>query len=204
MQQKWAIPEKKHKITTTTTTTTTKKETKTNKQTKQNKTKTSMYMGWSIFMRNNQMFSQIVKVKENFENWIIKPLKIGWLPKGRCGYHYFLCSQFKPIKPPTSGSVQRMYPGICIITLQFLTNDQVIWKKSWQVRDLHVVCHDNVKSVRSRNWQKWKRVFLTCPCHKIYRDGAVGLKSCKYTWKITIFVKMWTLGQYRENLIFCQ
>ena len=54
------------------------------------------------------------------------------------------------------------------------------------------------------NWQKWKRVFLTCPCHKIYGDEAVGLKSCKYTWKITKFVKMGNLGQYRENLIFCQ
>ena len=54
------------------------------------------------------------------------------------------------------------------------------------------------------NWQKWKRVFLTCSCHEIYRDEAVGLKSCKNTWKITIFVKMWNLGQYRENLIFCQ
>ena len=54
------------------------------------------------------------------------------------------------------------------------------------------------------NWQKWKRVFLTCPCHEIYRDEAIGLKSCKNTWKITIFVKMWNLGQYRENLIFCQ
>ena len=54
------------------------------------------------------------------------------------------------------------------------------------------------------NWQKWKRVFLTCPCHEIYRDEAVGLKSCKNTWKITIFVKMWNLGQNRENLIFCQ
>ena len=54
------------------------------------------------------------------------------------------------------------------------------------------------------NWQKWKRVFLTCPCHEIYRDEAVGLKSCKNTWKITIFVKMWNLGQYRANLIFCQ
>ena len=54
------------------------------------------------------------------------------------------------------------------------------------------------------NWQKWKRVFLACPRHKIYRDEAVGLKSCKYTWKITKFVKMGNLGQYRENLIFCQ
>ena len=54
------------------------------------------------------------------------------------------------------------------------------------------------------NWQKWKRVFLICPCHEIYRHEAVGLKSCKNTWKITIFVKMWNLGQYCENLIFCQ
>ena len=54
------------------------------------------------------------------------------------------------------------------------------------------------------NWQKWKRVFLTCTCHEIYRDEAVGLKSCKNTWKITIFVKMWNLGQYCEKLIFCQ
>ena len=54
------------------------------------------------------------------------------------------------------------------------------------------------------NYQEWKRVFLTCPCHEIYRDEAVGLKSCKNTWKIAIFVKMWNLGQYRENLIFCQ
>ena len=54
------------------------------------------------------------------------------------------------------------------------------------------------------NWRKWKRVFLTCPCHEIYRDEAVGLKSCKNAWKITIFVKMWNLEQYRENLIFCQ
>ena len=58
--------------------------------------------------------------------------------------------------------------------------------------------------VTAHNWQKWKRVFLTSPCHKIYRDEAVGLKSCKYTWKITKFVKMWNLGQFREILIFCQ
>ena len=42
------------------------------------------------------------------------------------------------------------------------------------------------------------------PAIKIYRDEAVGLKSCKYTWEITKFVKMGNLGQYRENLIFCQ
>ena len=56
----------------------------------------------------------------------------------------------------------------------------------------------------AHSWQKWKRVYPTCPCHKIYGDEAVGLKSCKNTWKITIFVKMWNLGKYRENLVFCQ
>ena len=28
----------------------------------------------------------------------------------------------------------------------------------------------------AHNWQKWKRVFLTCPWYKTYRDEAVGLK----------------------------
>ena len=55
------------------------------------------------------------------------------------------------------------------------------------------ITNDKVR-LTGGNWQKWKRVFLTCPCHEIYRDEAVGLKSCKNTWKITIFVKMWNLG----------
>ena len=59
-------------------------------------------------------------------------------------------------------------------------------------------------ALMAHKWQKCKRVFLTCPCHKIYRDEAVGLKSCKYTFKITIYVNMWDLGQFGENLIFCQ
>ena len=46
----------------------------------------------------------------------------------------------------------------------------------------------------AHNWQKWKRVFLTCPCHEIYRDEAVGLKSCRYTWKIMIFCKNMKFG----------
>ena len=59
-------------------------------------------------------------------------------------------------------------------------------------------------TLTAHNCQKWKRVFLTCPCHKIYRGEAVGLKSSKYTWKIMIYVNMWNLEQFRENLIFCQ
>ena len=57
-------------------------------------------------------------------------------------------------------------------------------------------------SLTTHNWQKWKRVFLTCPCQKIYRGEAVGLKSCKYTWKIRIYVNMWNLRQFRENWYF--
>ena len=32
-------------------------------------------------------------------------------------------------------------------------------------------------ALSAHNWQKWKRVFLTCPCHKIYRDETVGIKK---------------------------
>ena len=87
-----------------------------------------------------------------------------------------------------------------------LKSIRLILKK--KIRISKVSCKESSRSesLTGGNWQKWKRVFLTCPCHKIYRDEAVGLKSncCKYTWKITKFVKMGNLGQYRENLIFCQ
>ena len=39
-------------------------------------------------------------------------------------------------------------------------------------------------SLMAHNWQKWKSTFLTCPCHKIYRVEAVGLKSSNYIRKL--------------------
>ena len=39
-------------------------------------------------------------------------------------------------------------------------------------------------SLTGGNWQKWKRLFLTCPCHEIYRDEAVGLKVAKILEKL--------------------
>ena len=71
----------------------------------------------------------------------------------------------------------------CSVTCMW-TSDQVV-----------SLGHQLTVTLTGGNWQKWKRVFLTCPCHEIYRDEAVGLKSCKNTLKITIFVKMWNLGQ---------
>ena len=38
-------------------------------------------------------------------------------------------------------------------------------------------------TLTAHNWQKWKSTFLTCPCHKIYREEAVGLKNSNYTFK---------------------
>ena len=40
---------------------------------------------------------------------------------------------------------------------------------------------------------------MTCPCHEVYRDEAVGLESCKYSLKIMIYVNMWNFGQFCEN-----
>ena len=88
---------------------------------------------------------------------------------------------------------RKILPLLCLMFKQLY--QEIIWKKS-EVRVWLLLT--------GGNWQKWKRVFLTCPCHEIYRDEAVGLKSCKNTWKITIFVKMRNLGQYPEILIFCQ
>ena len=38
---------------------------------------------------------------------------------------------------------------------------------------LHLVMPKKCYNLTAHNWQNWKRVFLTCPCHNIYRDEAV-------------------------------
>ena len=44
----------------------------------------------------------------------------------------------------------------------------------------------------AHNWQNWKRVFLTFPCHEIYKDEAVGQK------KLQIYLKNYDLREYVE------
>ena len=84
----------------------------------------------------------------------------------------------------------------CIQIIKLISADfgnHKIWKNyftCWVCKSTCII----LWSLTAHNWQKWKRVFLICPCHKIYRDEAVGLKCCKYTWKLTIFVKIWNLG----------
>ena len=54
----------------------------------------------------------------------------------------------------------------------------------------------------AHNWQKWKRIFLTCPCHEIYRVDEVGFKKFQlYFKKLWLFVNMWNLGQFLEKFI---
>ena len=52
----------------------------------------------------------------------------------------------------------------------------------------------------AHNWQRWKSTVLLYPYHKIYRVEVVCLKRSNYTFKITIFVSMWNLGQFREKI----
>ena len=55
------------------------------------------------------------------------------------------------------------------------------------------------RELTAHDWQQWKGVFLTYLCHEIYRDEAVGLKSCNlknYDWCEYVefwgnFVKIW-------------
>ena len=135
-----------------------------------------------------------------YEKQYLKNLQIiVWHRRKNASFHFAPNMLFQCNHPNVHGTRNSTF---------FLKNDQdkylllliIIMRTGIQRRVKKILC----LSLTGGNWQKWKRVFLTCPCHEIYRDEAVGLKSCKNTWKITIFVKMWNLGQYRENLIFCQ
>ena len=44
----------------------------------------------------------------------------------------------------------------------------------------------------ARNWQKCKRVFMTCPCHEIYKDEGVGLN------KMQTYLKNYDFCEYVE------
>ena len=66
-----------------------------------------------------------------------------------------------------------------------------------------IPCKDNFIN----RWQlaKMKKEYSWhVPAIKFIGMKQLVSKVCKYTWKITKFVKMGNLGQYHENLIFCQ
>ena len=45
-----------------------------------------------------------------------------------------------------------------------------------------------LRTLTAHNWQKWKRVFLTCPCHEIYREEEGWSK------KLQIYLKNYDFG----------
>ena len=105
--------------------------------------------------------------------------------------HYISTFSITSVTLHTNQCVSRQFSkyiaDICHHTYLQITSYVCNWDRGSQC----VVC-----GLMAHNWQNWKRVFLTCPCHEIYKDEAVGLKSCKCTWKITIYMNMWNLGQF--------
>ena len=99
----------------------------------------------------------------------------------------------------------RFFEKICVrVLLLFFFFKRVLILLSYSAQDMLKFGLKCNSPLTAHNWQKWKRVFVTCPCHKIYRVKAVGLKSSNHTWKIMIFANMWNLGQFCEKMIFCQ
>ena len=118
-----------------------------------------------------------------------------------------------PMRTPSGSSSSGITGGGCRVPpdLMFFTRKFLLTyrgnrgkEKRENGKEKKENCEREGGKLTAHNLQNWKRVFLTCPWHKIYRDEAVGLKSSKYTLKITIYVNMWNLGQFREILIFCQ
>ena len=64
---------------------------------------------------------------------------------------------------------------ICVVS-KSLKVERFVYYISWYILLYRIYDVKLFDWLTAHNWQYWKRVFLTCPCHKIYRDEAVGLK----------------------------
>ena len=52
---------------------------------------------------------------------------------------------------------------------------------------------ENKVNLTAHNWQNWKRVFLTCPCHEIFKDEA-----CSWSKKLQMYLKNYDACEYVE------
>ena len=64
------------------------------------------------------------------------------------------------------------------------------------------MCGANMNWLTAHNWQKWKSTFPTYPCHDIYREEAVDVKSYHCTFKKYDFVNLWIWGNFLEIWYF--
>ena len=56
------------------------------------------------------------------------------------------------------------------------------------------------ESSKAHNQQKWEKILITCPRHKLNRIEAVCLENFNCTSKISIIVNMRDLGQFLETI----
>ena len=56
-------------------------------------------------------------------------------------------------------------------------------------------------NLMAHNWQIWKSRFLTCHCQNSYGKSSLSIKLQFCFKKNMVFVNMWDLGQFSENLI---
>ena len=64
--------------------------------------------------------------------------------------------------------------------------------QTWQTRLVDPLIFRHAVALTAQNWQKWKRVLLTCPCHE-NRDEAVGLQK-----KMQLYMKNYDFCEYVE------
>ena len=79
----------------------------------------------------------------------------------------------------------------------------ITWCFIFELISKHLCMLPFLLTLTAHVWQNWEWVFFSCYCHEIYRV-AVGLKNYNYTWKITFFVNMWSLGQFLEKSVFSE
>ena len=72
-------------------------------------------------------------------------------------------------------------------------NSGCLYQPSW-------LCQRKCVDINDSQLAKMEKKIPTCLCHKIHRVEAVGLSLFNYILKITIFVNMWNVGLFRENL----
>ena len=77
------------------------------------------------------------------------------------------------------------------------------WLKYESDKAMHRV-HTFFYCLTAHNWQKWKTVLLTCPCHDMYRDEAVDLKKMQIYLKNYDFCEYLEFGAISWKFDFCQ
>ena len=97
---------------------------------------------------------------DQIQQWYVKDLKV--TKKQQVWRRCFQCLHPTLERSTTLRSSSTVMPILKVIFIYVLLCTYV------NLLLIHIL-------LTAHNWQKWKREFLTCPSHKIYRIEAVGL-----------------------------